>query len=369
MGVRIAEAWGGNRVYNGGAWMELYWAMDAELTGDPAWSLTANGKLPNSHSSVIARLKINVVFDTNTLDNSNNFNYSGSWPAFNDSVSIPTVKERTIYNNTILIYPLFGDTYNLRVIASLSGIDRVPGTTSFDRWISMPARAWATPNAPTITGYSFNGDGTIATVSVSGHQRDTAQDRYWQNLDHSIYHSSTGWAESLGGSGGDTSRSFSNLVGNREYQVTFRTWNEDGGVSAWCTAQKVYTKPAAPTLTQVKRKTADPTKVDISFTNGAAYPGTHKVERRMTPSDAWSLVANVLPPGNLYTDTVPTGSTPEYRVRTASFDGKLYSNYSNVLASDVGTIKQYIPGVNSIYVGGSKVTKVMLNDQQIWLDY
>ena len=366
--ARITEGWGGNRVWDGSQWMELYYAMDADLHSGPV-VLTGNGKIPNENSSVLARLQVLAVFDAATLDTSNNFQLSGSWPAFNGSVSIQTTPEVRIYDNTVLIFPFFGETYNLRAIASLSGVDRVPGTTSFDKWLSMPPRAWATPNAPTITGYSFNSDGSIATVGVSGHQRDATKDRYWQNLDHSIYHSSTGWAESLGGSGGDTSRSFSNLVGNREYQVTFRTWNEDGGVSSWCTAQKVYTKPAAPTLTQVKRRTADPTKVDISFTNGAAYPGTHKVERRMTPSDAWGLVANVLPPGGLYTDTVPTGSTPEYRVRTASFDGKLYSDYSNILASDVGTIKQYIPGVNSIYVGSSKVTKVMLNGQQIWLDY
>lgn len=366
MGVRIAEAWGGNRVYNGGAWMELYWAMDAELYDDPPWSLTANGKIPNNNSSVLARLQVLAVFDANTLDNSNSFNYSGSWPAFSGSVSIPTVKERVIYNNTVLIYPLFGNTYNLRAIASLSGIERVPGTTSFDRWISMPARAWATPNAPTITGYSLNSDGTIATVGVSGHQRDTAQDRYWQNLDHSIYHSSTGWAESLGGSGGDTSRSFSNLVGNREYQVTFRTWNEDGGVSSWCTAQKVYTKPAAPVIGTVKRKTTDFTKVDISWTVAAAFPGRHYIERRMTPADSWAALANVGSSVSTYTDTVATGTQPQYRVRTISYDSKIYSDYSAIGTSDIGSVKEFIPGVNEIYLGTTKITKVFTNNKEIW---
>ena len=366
MGVRITEGWGGNRVYNGGAWMELYWGLDAELNGDPAWSLTGNGKIPNSYSSVIARLKINVVFDANTLDNSNNFNYSGSWPAFNGSVSIPTVKERTIYNNTILIYPLFGDTYNLRAIASLSGIERVPGTTSFDRWISMPARAWATPNVPTITGYSLNSAGTTATVGVSGHQRDTAQDWYWRNLDHRIYHSSTGWVESLGGSGGDTSRSFSSLVDNREYQVSFRTWNEDGGVSSWCTAQKVYTKPAAPIIGTVKRKTTDFTKVDISWTTAAAYPGRHYIERRMTPADSWAALANVGSSVSSYTDTVATGTQPQYRARTISYDSKIYSDYSAIGTSDIGSVKEFIPGVNEIYLGTTKITKVFTNNKEIW---
>ena len=34
MGTRIHEAWGGNRVYNGSAWMELYYAVDGELNDD-----------------------------------------------------------------------------------------------------------------------------------------------------------------------------------------------------------------------------------------------------------------------------------------------------------------------------------------------
>ena len=351
-----------------GKWMELYYALDADLpTGDVV--LTSNWKIPNENSSVLARLSIAAIFDANTTDNSNSFKVGGSWPAFNGSVSISSSSYTRIYNNTVLVYPLFGQTHDLHAVASLSGIDRVKGIASFDRWLSMPPRAWATPAVPTVTGYSFNGNGTVATVSVSGHQRDTAQDQYWQNLDYKIHHGSTGWVESLGLSGGLTEFSFSNLVANSRYDVDVRTWNEDGGASAWSSSLNIYTKPNPPTITKVKRKNTDHTKVDISFTNGAAYPGTHKVERRMTPSDPWSFVGNVSPGGALYTDTVPTKSTPEYRVRTASFDDKLYSDYSNILASDAGTIKQYIPGVNSIYVGGSKVTKVMLNNQQIWLDY
>ena len=366
MGVRITEGWGGNRVYNGGAWMELYWGLDAELHGDPAWSLTGNGKIPNSYSSVIARLKINVVFDANTLDNSNNFNYSGSWPAFNDSVSIPTVKERTIYNNTILIYPLFGDTYNLRAIASLSGVDRVPGTTSFDRWISMPARAWATPNVPTITGYSLNAAGNTATVGISGHQTNPGQDKYWQAIDRTIYSQATSWVESYGYANNTSSFVFSSLALNQEHRVGFRSWNEDGGLSAWTSWLHIYTKPAAPIIGTVKRKTTDFTKVDISWTIAAAYPGRHYIERRMTPADSWAALTNVSSYVSSYTDTVATGTQPQYRVRTISYDSKIYSDYSAIGTSDIGSIKQFIPGIKEIYLGSTKITKVFTNNKEIW---
>ena len=52
MAVVLSEGWGGNRVYKGSAWMELYYAVKGELNGDPAWSLTGNGKLPNWMTSV-----------------------------------------------------------------------------------------------------------------------------------------------------------------------------------------------------------------------------------------------------------------------------------------------------------------------------
>lgn len=368
MGIRITEDWGGNRVYNGSAWMELYWGLDAELTGDPAWSLTGNGKIPNSHSSVIARLKISAVFDANTFDNSNSFNLSGgSWPSFLGSVSIPTVKEQTIYNNTIVIYPLFGDTYNLRAIASLSGIDRVPGTTSFDRWLSMPARAWAKPDIPTITGYSLNAAGDTATVTISGHQTNPGQDKYWQAIDRTVYSQATSWVETYGYANNTSSFVLSSLALDQEHRVGFRSKNEDGGLSAWTPWLHIYTKPAAPVITTVKRKTTDLTKVDISWTVTAAFPGRHYIERRMTPADSWVALTNVGSLVSTYTDTVATGTQPQYRVRTRSYDSKIYSNYSNILASDAGSIKQYIPGVNEIYHGGEKITRVYYQGTMIWM--
>lgn len=367
MGVRITEAWGGNRIYKGGAWMELYWGMDAELAGNPAWSLTANGKIPNGISSVFARLTVNAVFDANTLDNNNTFSLSGGyWPSFSGAVSIPTVKQQTIYNNTVLIYPFFGNTYNLRAIASLSGIERVPGTTSFDRWIAMPARAWAKPMVPTVTEYSLNTAGDTATVTISGNQTNTGQDQYWQSIDRMIWSQATSWVGTYGYANDTTSFVFSSLALNQEHLVGFRSSNEDGGVSAWSSWLHIYTKPAAPIIGTVKRKTTDFTKVDISWTVEAAFPGRHYIERRMSPADSWMVLTNVDPSVSTYTDTVATGTQPQYRVRTISYDSKLYSDYSAIGTSDIGSVKEFIPGIKEIYLGSTKITKVFTNNKEIW---
>ena len=363
--ARITEGWGGNRVWDGSQWMELYYSMDAELYGTTL-VLTSKGKIPNGNSSVLARLKVAARFDDNTLDNSNSFKVSGSWPAFNGSVSIPTVLEQTIYNNTIWVYPAFGSATNLRAVASLSGVDRVPGTTWFDRWIAMPARAWAKPTVPTVTGYSLNAAGDTATVTISGNRTNAGLDQYWQTLDNRIHHSSTGWVDSFGHSGGRTSFSFSSLVANRRYQAEFRTWNEDGGVSAWSPILNVYTKPNAPTITQVKRKTTDLTKVDVAWAVTAAFPGRHYIERRMTPADSWMDLADVDPSVSTYTDAVATGTQPQYRVRTISYDSKIYSGYSAIGTSDIGSVKEFIPGVKEIYLGTTKITKVYTDNKEIW---
>ena len=368
MGIRFSEGFGGNRVYNGSAWMELYHAHEGELTGNPAWSLTGNGKIPNEYSSILVRLLIDAVFDANTLDNSNNFSLSGgSWPAFNGSVNIPTVSSKQVYNNTVQIYPLFGNTYGLRAIASLSGIDRVPGTTSFDKWLNVPARAWAKPDIPTITGYSLNAAGDTATVTISGNQTNPGQDKYWQTIDRTIYSQATSWVETYGYANNTTSFVFSSLALNQEHRVGFRSSNEDGGVSAWTYWLHIYTKPAAPIIGTVKRKTTDLTKVDISWTIAAAYPGRHYIERRMTPADSWVALANVNSSVSTYTDTVATGTQPQYRVRTISYDSKIYSDYSAIGTSDIGSIKQYIPGVNEIYHGGEKITRVYYQGTMIWM--
>ena len=186
MGTRIHEAWGGNRVYDGTDWMELYYALELELNGGVNVQLTWNGKIPNGNSSVLGRLLVSAVFDANTLDNNNTFTLGGGvWPSFSGSISIPTVPEAVAYNQTALLYPAFGSSKTYRVTASLTGIERVPGTTSFDKYLSIPARAWAKPDVPTVIGAEVVG--STAYLDVSGHQNNQAADKYWQAQDKTIY--------------------------------------------------------------------------------------------------------------------------------------------------------------------------------------
>ena len=334
-GPRITEGWGGNRVYNGGAWMELYWALSAELNGDPTWSLTSNGKIPNQNSSVWARFKVLAVFDANTLDNSNTFKMSpgSSFPNFSGAVSIPTVKETRIYNDRVLVYPFFGDTYNLRAICSLTGIERVPGITSFDRWVSIPPRAWAKPDVPAVVSASVNNSTNKLTLTISGHQTNAGQDKYWQRTDWTIRRSEANdsWTETNVQPGNLSSYTW-DVVPNQQYYVGARTWNEDGGLSAWTPWKVRYSKPATPSGLTATRNASQRTTVQLAWTNNAPYANKFTVQR--LTSGTWVSIG--APTTNTWTDTDrPLSEAPQYRVMAQTPDNNV-SDVSTAVNAPLG---------------------------------
>ena len=339
MGTRVHEAWGGNRVYNGGAWMELYHALELELYGGVNVQLTGNGKIPNDNPSVLGRLLVDAVFDANTLDNGNTFTLGGGvWPSFSGSVSIPTVRERQVYNQTALLYPDFGSSKTFRVTASLTGIDRVPGTTSFDKNLPIPARAWAKPDVPTVIGSEVVG--STAYLDVSGHQNNPAADKYWQTQDKTIYDYATGqWTETYGLSGNRTYHSWP-VVENNSYRLGARTGNEDGGPSAWTPWARIYTKPTAPTGLTAVRRSGNRTTVDLSWNNTAAYVGSTRIFR--WSGSSWVEVGSVSGTGTTWSETRPLGSNPEYRVRTRVPDGSVQSD-STATATPVEYLQPAAP--------------------------
>ena len=327
MGTRVHEAWGGNRVYDGTDWMELYYALELELTGGANVQLIGNGKIPNDNPSVLGRLLVDAVFDANTLDNSNTFTLGGGvWPSFSGSRSIPTVSAVQVYNQTTLLYPDFGSSKTFRVTASLTGIDRVPGTTSFDKYLSIPARAWAKPDVPTVIGAKVVG--STAYLDVSGHQNNPSADKYWQAQDKTIYDYATGqWTETHGLSGSLTYHSWP-VVENNSYRLGARTRNEDGGLSAWSTWARIYTKPTAPTGLTAVRRSGDRTTVDLSWNNTAAYVGSTRIMR--WSGGSWVEVGSVSGTGTTWSETMPLGSNPQYCVRTRVSDGSVWSNLTAV---------------------------------------
>ena len=366
MGARVTAGWGGNRVYNGSKWMDLYYFFDVELAGDPPFALTGAGKIPNANSSVLARLKIHAVFDSAVTDTSNTRTQSGSWPSASGSVNISNTQETAIYNQGFYISPTFGATKPLTTTAALSGIDAFPGlTTNMTKTLQLPARAWGVPVVPAITGYTVNDDGE-ATVTLSGNQNDTGADKYWQYVDLQILRPS-GWAAASGLAGNTTSYKFLGLVPNNRFEIQARSRNSDAGDSGWSNSLYVYSKPTAPTIISAIRNAGDRTKVDVSWVNTAAYPGTFVIERQATPADAWVPIGTAPSTANTYTDTYPKGFRPMYRVRVNSPDNSIASDYSDTAQADMGNKKQYIPGIGEIYLGMERIERVYWQGTELWL--
>ena len=334
MVTRIKEGFGGGRVYDGSEWMELYWALNGWLSGDPAWSLTGNGKIPNGYSSMNAELLIDVVFDSNTLDNSNTFTQNGtSWPYQIGSVPIPTVPSARCYQKSVLVYPKFGEETNLNAKASLTGIDRIPGTTSFDRTITFPARAWAAPDSPTIT--SVKQTGTQLRLSISGHQLTTTNDKYWGETHWTIRRGDTGlWTETHGQAANKTFFDWS-VLDNEYYRVGAYASNADADTRNWA-FYDFYTKPAAPIIT-VARQTSNKTRVNVTINNQAKYPDRHRVYRWSNANGAWVEVGSIIHgPTNVLADTVPLGTNPSYLVTTETPGNAAVSNNSNMASAGDG---------------------------------
>lgn len=325
MATRVYGAWSGNRVYAGTYWMDLYHSLELELTGGGDVQLTGNGKIPNGNASVIGRHRVQAVFDGITQDNNNTFTLGGGvWPSFSGTVSIPSVIEAQVYNQTVQLYPAFGSQKTYRVTASLTGIDRVPGTTSFDKNIPLPARAWAKPNVPTIIGAEVIG--STARLNVSGHQNNQAADKYWQRQDKTVYdYALDQWIETQGLAGSLTYHSWP-VVENNSYQLYARTWNEDGGLSAWSSGVRIYTKPTAPTGLTAVRRSGNRTTVDLSWNNTAAHVGSTRIMR--WSGSSWVEVGSVSGTGTTWSETVPFGDNPLYRVVTRTPDNVLQSDVS-----------------------------------------
>ena len=143
-----------------------------------------------------------------------------------------------------------------------------------------------------------------------------------------IYRAGETWTETGGLSSGLTSYEWDADL-NWRHILGVRSWNEDGGFSSWSDWVGVYTKPSAPTLNSVTRQAGDSTKVDVAFTNTAAFPGRHRIYRRYSTSDAYVEVGSVAAGASVYTDTVPRNQQAYYVVRTETPPNVVQSDNSN----------------------------------------
>lgn len=292
-----------------------------------AWSYAnSNGMrvgIDDSSSSAVATgsTSFTVTFDIYT---GNQYNYSDTqtlnWSScasgslsFSNSQATGTSTERkTVTCTHTYAAGSYGTSPgSLTISANVAGTYN-GSTPTHARTITIPARPYAAPYAPTGVTATRNSD-TQATIAGT-HPTDAQHPKDSMSVQMSTYSGSTWGAASNVYTGTGTSYVKTGLSANRIYKFEMRL-NNTVGSSAWVAASWVYMTPGAPGAV-----TATPvaTQMQVDWTQ-TAYTSTsirHKVERSVN-GGTWTSMVQDLPQGTLsWVDPSPPAGSVQYRVST-----------------------------------------------------
>lgn len=206
-------------------------------------------------------------------------------------------------------------------------------------------------------------DDTSATITVAGNQSNPSLDGYWATIEWGLETDTGSFVPQAAKAGDATSWTITGLAADHRYRVRARSGN-DTGLSAWTYSGYLYTTPDAVSSVVATRAGASST-ISLTWTNNALWAADYLVERRVD-SGAWTTAGN--PTATNFTDDTPPASQTEYRVsaRTPAPVRSSATTTSNTIPP-VGFGKEKIPGIVDIFLGSTKVYRVMANDTQIWL--
>ena len=217
---------------------------------------------------------------------------------------------------------IYGSALTIAVGVTVSDIGYA-GTLSGSYIGVAPARPYSKPATPSVG----IGNGTVA---ISGHQRDSSKDKYWELLDIALETDGV-WSTWIGYgiSGGTTSASWSS-GSDRRYRTRARARNNaeagDYGTSGYW-----YTTPLAVANVAAARASSGSTSVNVTWDNRAQYSGQVLIYRGLNGAGR-VLVHTASGTSEKWVDSVPLASTATYHIVTATPQGvnKATSAASNV---------------------------------------
>lgn len=218
-----------------------------------------------------------------------------------------------------------------------------------------------------VTSKDYNLNVTAGTVDVTwtGNQPDPTKPNYWEVVDVDLYRES-GWDITYGLSNTKTSHTFTGLNPDFRYGFLIRGRNSTDGEGEWSEWLDIYTKPTAPTLTTAIVNASDSSKVDLAWEVTAAYPGDTHILRKAVSESTYSDIATLKDYIKTYRDTITSGGGYSYKLVTYVPNNKLTSDDSNVITIAPSSAVKLIPGVKSMYLGSSSITRVMFQNKEIW---
>lgn len=177
----------------------------------------------------------------------------------------------------------------------------------------------------------------LAANAVSSTQIDlTWTDNSNDETQFKLERSPTGadnWVQIAALNANTTTYSDKNLTCNKSYYYRLRASN-GGGSSAYSGMANARTGPCAPAAPGGLAATAvSPSRIDLTWTDSSDTEAGFRLERSLTGSDTWTLVATLPPDTTGYVDM---GLTPHtryyYRIRAFNDGGD--SAYSNMVAAE-----------------------------------
>ena len=270
-----------------------------------------------------------VTTSQSFYDNSNEMVVSGTgvvsdtWTNFN--LNMAANKQLCLASLTPAARPIvYGSALTIAVGVTVSDIGYA-GTLSGSYVGVAPARPYSKPATPSVD----IGNGTVA---ISGHQRDSSKDKYWELLDVALEIDGS-WSTWIGYgiSGGTTSASWSS-GSDRRYRTRARARNNaeagDYGTSGYW-----YTTPLAVANVAAARAASGSTSVNVTWDNRAQYSGQVLIYRGLNGAGR-VLVHTASGTSEKWVDSVPLASTATYHIVTATPQGvnKATSASSNVVS-------------------------------------
>ena len=246
-----------------------------------------------------------------------------TWNNFN--LNMVANKQLCLASLTPAARPIvYGSALTIAVGVTVSGIEYT-GTLSGSYVGVAPARPYSKPATPSVD----IGNGTVA---ISGHQRDSAKDKYWELLDVALETDGV-WSTWIGYgiSGGTTSASWSS-GSDRRYRTRARARNNaetgDYGTSGYW-----YTTPLAVANVAAARAASGSTSVNVTWDNRAQYSGQVLIYRGLNGAGR-VLVHTASGTSEKWVDSVPLASTATYHIVTVTPQGvnKATSTSSNVVS-------------------------------------
>ena len=246
-----------------------------------------------------------------------------TWNNFN--LNMVANKQLCLASLTPAARPIvYGSALTIAVGVTVSGIEYT-GTLSGSYVGVAPARPYSKPATPSVG----IGNGTVA---ISGHQRDSAKDKYWELLDVALETDGV-WSTWIGYgiSGGTTSASWSS-GSDRRYRTRARARN-NAEIGDYGTSGYWYTTPLAVANVAAARAASGSTSVNVTWDNRAQYSGQVLIYRGLNGAGR-VLVHTASGTSEKWVDSVPLASTATYHIVTVTPQGvnKATSASSNVVS-------------------------------------